>query len=94
MDPTRRNLIIGGSILGVCTIGGLLPSACEMRQIYRKATIAMNSIPQRPEGEAKPILEEDIAPLLARLDAWYAAHLTADTYVFNPPAEDAQIDAF
>lgn len=94
MDPTRRNLIIGGSILGVCTVGVLLPSACAMRQINRKPAVTMNNIPQRPEGEAKPKLEEDIAPLLARLDAWYAAHLPADTYVFNPPAEDAQIDAF
>ncbi len=61
MDPTRRNLIIGGSILGVCTIGGLLPSACAMRQINRKPAVTMNNIPQRPEGEAKPKLEEDIA---------------------------------
>jgi cell wall assembly regulator SMI1 len=94
MDPTRRNLLIGGSIIGACAIGGLLPSACAMRQITRKPAISMNSIPKRPEGEAKPMLEEDIAPVLARLDAWYAANLAADKYVFNPPATDAQIDAF
>lgn len=94
MDPTRRNLLIGGSIFGACAIGGLLPSACAMRQITKKPAISMNSIPKRPEGAAKPMLEEDIAPVLARLDAWYAANLAADKYVFNPPATDAQLDAF
>ncbi len=93
MDPARRNIIIGGGILGACTIGGLLPSACALLQINRKQVFTMNSIPKRPEGKASPMLEEDIAPVLARLDAWYSAHLTADDYVFNPPAEEAQIDA-
>ena len=32
--------------------------------------------------------------MLARLDAWYSAHLPPDKYVFNAPATDAQIDAF
>lgn len=94
MDPTRRNLLIGGSIFGACAIGGLMPSACAMRQITKKSAISMNSIPKRPHGDAKPMLEEDIAPVLARLDAWYAANLAEDKYVFNPPATDAQIDAF
>jgi cell wall assembly regulator SMI1 len=40
------------------------------------------------------MLDEDIAPVLARLDAWYAAHLETDKYVFNPPATDVQLDAF
>ena len=53
-----------------------------------------NAHPQRPSGNAKPLLEEDIAPVLARLDTWYAAHLPADKYVFNPPATDADLDAF
>lgn len=94
MDRTRRNLLIGGSILGACAVGGLLPSACAMRQIGRKPAKPMNGIPKRPQGEAKPMLEEDIAPVLARLDAWYAANLPADKYRFNPPATDAQLDAF
>ena len=94
MDPTRRNLLIGGSIFGACAIGGLMPSACAMRQITKKSAISMNSFPKRPHGDAKPMLEEDIAPVLARLDAWYAANLAEDKYVFNPPATDAQIDAF
>ncbi|WP_114226439.1 MULTISPECIES: SMI1/KNR4 family protein [Sphingomonas] len=50
--------------------------------------------PQRPAGAAKPMLDEDIAPVLARLDAWYAAHLAADAANFNPPASEAQLDAF
>ena len=53
-----------------------------------------NPRPQRPPGQAKPLLGEDIAPVLARLDAWYAAHLPPDSYQFNPPATDAQLDAF
>ena len=40
------------------------------------------------------MLEEEIAPVLARLDAWYAANLPADGYIFNPPATTAQIVAF
>jgi cell wall assembly regulator SMI1 len=94
MDQTRRNLLIGGSILGVLAIGGLVPSACALRQLRRKPASSANNMLRRPEGEAKPILEEDIAPVLARLDAWYAANLAPDRYVFNPPATDAEIDAF
>jgi cell wall assembly regulator SMI1 len=40
------------------------------------------------------MLEEDIGPTLARLEAWYAAHLPPDRYVFNPPATEAELDAF
>ena len=50
--------------------------------------------PRRPPGQPKPLVEEDIAPTLARLDAWYNAHLPSDRYVFNPPASDAQLDEF
>jgi cell wall assembly regulator SMI1 len=32
--------------------------------------------------------------MLARLEAWCAANLPADKYVFNPPATEVQIDAF
>ena len=39
------------------------------------------------------MLEEDIAPVLARLDAWYAAHLDRDRYVFNRPATEARLDS-
>ena len=94
MDQTKRNLLIGGSIFIACAIGGLLPSACAMRKSASKPTMTMNNIPKRPAGKAKPMLEEDITPVLARLDAWYAANLLPDKYIFNPPATDAQIDAF
>lgn len=94
MDRTRRNLLIGGSILGACVVSGLLPTACAMRQMSRKPARPVSDIPKRPNGPAKPMLEEDIAPVLARLDSWYAANLPAHRYVFNPPANDAQIDAF
>ncbi len=50
--------------------------------------------PARPAGRPQPLIDEDIAPVLARLDAWYASHLAPDKYVFNPPATDAKIDAF
>ncbi len=90
---TRRNLLIGGSILGVCAIGGLLPSACAMLQMNQKSAMPMSKTPTRPKGEPKPMLEEDIAPVLARLDRWYAANLPPGKYVLNPPATDAQIDA-
>lgn len=56
--------------------------------------MAEASHPKRPLGQAKPLLEEDIAPALARLDAWYSTHLPPDKYVFNPPATGAQLDAF
>lgn len=54
----------------------------------------MDNLPMRPEGNAKPALEEDLSPVLARLDAWYAANLAPDKYVFNPPASDQELDAF
>jgi cell wall assembly regulator SMI1 len=90
MDRTRRNLLIG-SILGACALGGLLPTACAMHELGKRPTT--NGFAERPEGEAKPMLVEDIAPVLARLDSWYAANLPTDKYMFNPPASDAQLDA-
>ena len=56
--------------------------------------MAGNAPPRRPSGNAKPLLEEDIAPVLARLDAWFAIHLRADKYMLNPAATDAAIDRF
>ena len=92
MDRDRRTLLIGGSILGVCAIAGLLPTGCPARQITSGPVAPMKNQPKRPDGQAKPMLQEDIAPVLAQLDAWYAANLPADKYVFNPPASDAEID--
>lgn len=94
MDRTRRRLLIGGSALGAATVGGLLPTMCAKQQISRRSSMPAPNAPTRPPGQAKPLVDEDIALILARLDAWYAAHLSPDKYVFNPPATDAQIDAF
>ena len=94
MNRTRRNLLIGGSLAGALTLAGLLPARCAHQQPGRKRDTAKKTPPKRPPGEPKPLLEEDIGPLLARLDAWYEDHLPADRYVFNPPATDADIDEF
>lgn len=94
MDHSRRNLLIGGSVFGACAAAGMLPSACAMYQLQRGRGKTLNDIPKRPPGQPKPMLEEDITPVLARLDAWYSAHLRPEKYVFNPPATDAQLDRF
>lgn len=60
----------------------------------KKFFVPENIPPRRPAGNAKPLLEDDMAPVLARLDDWYATHLPPDKYVFNPPATDTQLDAF
>ena len=93
MDPNRRNFFLGASFLGALLVAGLLPAMCA-KQVRSKFTMPENGHPQRPPGQAKPLLDEDIAPVLARLDAWYAAHLEPDTYRLNPPATEAQLDAF
>ena len=56
--------------------------------------MAESRSPKRPPGQPRTLEEEDIAPVLARLDEWYATHLPTDRYVFNPPASDAELDAF
>lgn len=55
---------------------------------------AENDPPKRPPGQAKPLLDEDIAPVLARLEAWYTAHLPPERYKFNPPATESELDQF
>jgi cell wall assembly regulator SMI1 len=92
MDQTKRNLLIGGLALGTLALAGLLREAFATHQRNRKVERTMTDTPERPAGEAKPMLEEDIAPVLARLDAWYEAHLPPTQYRFNPPATDARID--
>ena len=94
MDRTRRSLVIGGSVFGALAAAGLLPAMCARQQIARGGAMPANRPATRPPGQAKPLIEEDIAPVLARLDAWYAAHLPSDKYAFNAPATDAQLDAF
>ena len=95
MDQTRRNLVVGGSVIVACAAaGGLVPTACSLLRFRGKQAMTMNSDPMRPEGDAKPLLDEDIKPVLARLEAWYAANLAADKYVLNPPSSDGELDAF
>ncbi|MEA1072177.1 SMI1/KNR4 family protein [Sphingomonas sp. LY160] len=94
MDSSRRRLLIGSAILGALAVGGALPTLCAMRQMKTGKPLPDGKAPARPAGQPMPLIEEDIAPVLARLDAWYAAHLDPAQYVFNPPATDAQIDAF
>jgi cell wall assembly regulator SMI1 len=87
MNLDRRNVRDGGALLGALAIGGLFPATCQ-----RKSR-ATHDEPRRPSGSPKPLIEEDIAPVLARLDHWFAAHLRPDKYVFNPPASDTDLDA-
>ena len=87
IDRTRRNL---SAVLGTLVLAGLLTAACGKRQGGDERAGA----PKRPPGTPKPLLDEDIAPALSRLDAWYAAHLPPNRYKFNPPASEAQLDAF
>lgn len=93
MDPTKRNFLIG-SLFGAVALGTLLPAACAMRRMGQGPATLPGSSPKRPTGNARPMLEEDIAPQLSRLDAWYAENLPADKYVFNPPATAAEIASF
>src|SRR5690349_16107588 len=93
MGQTRRKLLLGGTFLGAA-LGGLLPATCAWQQIRRESALPQNGAPQRPSGHAKPLLEEDIAPVPARIHPWYPAHPPADKFVFHPPATDADLDAF
>lgn len=95
MDRSRRNLLIGGTLAGALALAGLLPATCAWRKKARKSAVEDGSpSTKRPPGEPKPLLVEDISPVFVRLDAWYAAHLPPEQYRFNPPASDAELDAF
>lgn len=76
------------------TLAGLLPATCSRQKGKTKSAMNDEDSIKRPPGRPKPLLEEDIAPVIARLDAWYAAHLSPDDYVFNPSATDEQLDTF
>jgi cell wall assembly regulator SMI1 len=91
MDGDRRKLLIGASLVGLAAlIAG--PAYCGMKP-QRKGPFGttLAAPPERPSGRPRPLIEEDVAPVLARLDRWYAANLPADQYVFNAPATDAAI---
>lgn len=92
MDRARRGLVLGGVLVAAAAASGLLPAMCSMSR-NGSTGLSRSSVPQRPPGRPAPLLDEDIAPQLARLDAWYAANLHPDRYFFNPPATDAALDA-
>lgn len=94
MDRNRRKLLIGVSLAGALGVAGMLPATCARQQRRTKSAMPQKGSPKRPPGQPKPLIDEDIAPVLARLDAWYAAHLPPDQYQFNPPATEMQLDAF
>lgn len=93
MDKDRRKLLVGASLVGIAAliVGPAFCSSLALRE--GPSGKKSNAAPKRPTGRPKPALEEDIAPVLARLDRWYAAHLPADEYTFNLPANDAALDA-
>lgn len=93
METSRRSLLIGVA-LGALALAGWLPASCGKEPEKRRSGITGKNPPQRPPGTPKPPLDEDIAPVLARLDAWYSKHLPSDRYAFNAPATDAQLDKF
>lgn len=92
MDPSRRKLLVGGGVLGALALGGFAPIMCTSRE-HGRPDRAQGGPPRRPPGVPEPLLEEDIAPVLARLDAWYGTHLPRDRYRFNPPASEGQVEA-
>lgn len=89
----RRKLLIGGSSLGAVALAAMLTGSCGRRKGGKGRSAGGSSSRRRP-GEPKPLLEEDVRPVLARLERWYAAHLPSDRYLLNPPASDDQLDAF
>lgn len=90
MDTARRTMLLGGAILAGGLATGLGPALCSLARPGGQT--GAGPTPQRPAGTARPPLVEDIAPILERLDTWYAGHLTAPPYRFNPPATDEAID--
>ena len=89
VDESRRNLLIGGG--AALAVAALASAKCANGG---GVGAGRRSQPVRPPGQPKAMIQEDIAPTLARLDAWYDAHLARDRYVFNPPASASQLNRF
>ena len=92
IDRTRRTILLGGAVFSAAIFAQVLPSACAMRRTASTTGGTNGEPPLRPAGQPRPMIDEDITPILARLDAWYNAHLTDPRYRFNPPGDDAAID--
>jgi cell wall assembly regulator SMI1 len=83
-------MVVGG-LIGACALAPILPATCSMMRGGKDPP--RGKPPVRPQGQAKPMLEEDIAPVLARLDRWYSAYLPSPPYALRPPAPATAIDA-
>ncbi len=93
MNHDRRTLLITGSIIGTLLVAGLLPTYCSTQQSGRNRAMNDGETPKRPTGQPKPLIEEDITSVLARLDTWYAENLPTNQFAFNPPATDENLDS-
>lgn len=92
MDQHRRNLLIGGSLVAAAIVGAAGPTMCAWSRMPRNPAMHPSDPPMRPPGSPAPPLDEDIAPVLGRLDRWYVQHLRSDKYKLNRPARDTDID--
>ena len=92
MDTSRRALILGSILAGGVFAVGVGPPMCSMA-MRRGSMDSKSPPPKRPAGTPAPLVEEDIAPVLKRLESWYDDHLDPALYQFNPPASDAALDA-
>lgn len=92
MNKDRRRLLIGAAYLGgSVTLGGILPATCSKHPTNQRSVMRNGEEPRRPLGAPKPLLEEDVSPVLARFEAWCDSHLPRE-YAFNPPATDLELD--
>ena len=82
MKLSRRNLLIGASVIGALGVAGFGPPLCSKRP--KRSATAQQRL-KRPPGQPKPLLEEDIRPVLARLEAWYDANLPKGIQTNPPP---------
>lgn len=67
MDFSRRNLLVCGGLVALLSGAGVI-RACTKGRGRRKPISSDSSRPERPPGQPKPMLDEDIEPTLARLE--------------------------
>jgi cell wall assembly regulator SMI1 len=93
MHRTRRTVLTISTCFGAATIVAMLPASC-WRPNGRTSRFVEKSSTTRPAGKPKPLIEEDIRPVIARLDTWFSTHLRSDRYRFNSAATNDELDAF